>query len=316
MGWTDRQDGKKRRAVKEARNNIPPVYCIVLNWNGWKDTIECLNALEESTYSSLTIIVVDNGSTDDSVERIQSAFPNIPLLQTGSNLGFASGNNVGMRYALDRGTDYIWLLNNDTRPAPNALSALVEKAMTDRRIGAVASICYYADAPSTVQVWAGTRFNLWTGYSPPITQPHPDEWFHALNGTSLLIACTAIEAIGLLDEMFFLYWEDTEYCLRLRNHGWRLAAAPNSRVLHKVSASTGGNKIILDRYQTTSGLRLLRLYSPVPHLAMLLFLTIRFARRILRFNFSRCRSVWLGMQDYYAHHTVTIRPICDTEGRR
>ena len=114
----------------------------------------------------------------------------------------------------------------------------------------------------------------------------------------MLIARAALEDVGLLDEGFFLYWEDTEFSIRLRKRGWRIAASPDSRVLHKVNASTGGNKVVLDRFQTASGLRLLRLHSPAPRLASLLFLTARLARRVARLQFERCRSVWLGIQDY------------------
>jgi GT2 family glycosyltransferase len=277
----------------------PPVACIVLNWNGWQHTIDCLDALKESTYPELNVIVVDNGSTDDSVARIRASHPDILLIESGKNLGFAGGNNIGIRYALAHGADYVWLLNNDTKPAPDALSALVAKALTDRRIGAVASICYYADAPSKVQAWAGTRVNLWIGYVRNSTVPHEDEWFEALYGASLLIARGAMEDAGLLDEGFFLYWEETEFCLRLRKKGWQLAAAPNSSVLHEVSASIGGNALVLDRYFTASGLNILRLHSPAPHLASLLFLTVRFARRLLRLQFARCTSVWGGARDHY-----------------
>ena len=276
----------------------PQVSCIVLNWNGWQNTLECLDALKQCSYPEFAIIVVDNGSTDDSIARIRAAHPDIRMLETGKNLGFAGGNNVGIRYALAHNSDYVWLLNNDTRPAPDALSALLAKALADKRIGAVASVTYYADSPSRVEAWAGARINLWIGYGRNSTMPHTDDWFHSLNGASMLIARPALEDAGLLDEGFFLYWEDTEFCLRLRKRGWRLAAAPESRVLHKVNASTGGNRIVLDRYQTASGLRLLRLHSPSPRLASSLFLSIRFARRLLRLQFARCRSVWLGIQDY------------------
>ena len=276
----------------------PQVSCVVLNWNGWADTIECLGALHECRYPSLNVIVVDNGSTDDSVARIKAAHPDILVLESGKNLGFSAGNNIGIRYALAFGADYIWLLNNDARPAPGALLALVAKAASDRTIGAVASICYYADAPSTVQAWAGSRINLWIGHGGLCTEHHTDDWFDSLNGTSMLVARAAIENVGLLDEGFFLYWEDTEFCLRLRKNGWRIAAAPDSHVLHKVNASTGGNKIVLDRYQTASGLRLLRLHSPVPNLALFLFLAIRFSRRLLRLEFARCQAVWAGIEDY------------------
>ncbi|HWF92510.1 MAG TPA: glycosyltransferase family 2 protein [Terriglobales bacterium] len=275
----------------------PQVSCIVLNWNGWRDTVECLNALKKSTYPQ-TVIVVDNGSTNDSVARIRASHPDILLIESEKNLGFAGGNNIGIRHALTHGADFVWLLNNDTQPAPNALSALVAKALIDPKVGAVASICYYASSPSLVEAWAGARVNLWIGYGRNSTRPRSDEWFDSLNGTSVLVSRMALEDAGLFDEEFFLYWEDTEFCFRLRKKGWRLAAAPDSQVLHKVNASTGGNKLALDRYQTTSGLRLLRLHSPAPYLASLAFLLIRFVRRLARLQFDRCRSVWAGVQDY------------------
>ncbi len=276
----------------------PRVTCILLNWNGWRDTLDCLAALDESSYPHLNVIVVDNGSSDESVARIRAAKPDLTLLETGANLGFAGGNNVGLRHALKNGADYVWLLNNDTRPAPDTVSALIDKALTDRRIGAVGSVCYYADKPDMVQIWAGGRVNLWIGYSPSTQKPHKDAWFHWLNGTSLLLSRAALQDAGLLDDGFFLYWEDVEMGLRLRNRGWRLAAAPESKVLHKVSASTNKSKVLLDRFATASGLRTLKLYSPAPRLAMGLFLLIRFARRLLRLRFARCKSVWQGIRDY------------------
>jgi hypothetical protein len=279
-------------------NVSPPVTCIVLNWNGWQDTIECLEALRQCTYTNLTNVVADNGSTNDSVARIKAARPDILLLESSKNLGFAAGNNIGIRHAIAHGAEYVWLLNNDTQPAPDALTALIVKAMTDDRIGAVGSVCYYADSPATVEAWAGARVNLWIGYGRNSTKPREDGWFHSLNGTSILVSTAAIKDAGLLDEGFFLYWEDTEFCLRLRKRGWRIAAAPGSRILHKVHGSTAGNLLNLDRYQTSSGLRLLQLHSPAPRLASMLFLMIRFARRLIRLQFARCGSVWLGIQDY------------------
>jgi GT2 family glycosyltransferase len=284
----------------------PSVACIIVNWNGWQDTIECLDALDRCDYPCLHVVVVDNGSTNDSVARIRSARPDIVLLESGKNLGFAGGNNVGLRYALARDIDYFWLLNNDTKPAPDALSALVEKALTNKRIGAVGSICYYADRPETVQAWGGARVNLWIGYVHNSTISRDDWWFHSIYGASMLVPRNAFEDIGLLDEGFFHSWEETEFCLRLRKRGWLLAAAADARVLHKVNASTGGSKLVLDRYFTTSGLRILRLHSPIPYLAMVLFLAIRFARRLVCLQFSRCRSVWAGVLDYC--HMIPVTP--------
>lgn len=276
----------------------PKVVCILVNWNGWRDTIECLDALKENDYPDLTAVVVDNGSSNDSVSRIRAAHPEILLFESAKNLGFAGGNNIGMRYALENGADFVWLLNNDTKPAGDALSKMVAKALSDPTIGAVGSVCYYADRPDTVQVWAGATANMWIGYAKNYTTPQGDEALDSLYGASMLIACPALKQVGLLDEGFFHYWEETEFSLRLREAGWRLAAAPNSRILHKVGASTGGYNPVLDRYFTTSGLRILHLHSKVRYVSMLWFVMARFASRILRFRLSRCSSVWQGIQDY------------------
>lgn len=287
------------------KSSDPLVGCVILNWNGWRDTIDCLNALEKCTYRNFVSVVVDNGSTDDSVARIQDIYPDLTILQATRNLGFAGGNNLGIRYALAKKADYIWLLNNDAKPLPDALSALVSKAVADKRIGAVGSICYYAERPDVVQIWAGGRVNLWIGYSPYATEPHADDWFHWLNGTSLLLACMALEHVGLLDEKYFLYWEDTELSLRLRRNGWRLAVAADSQVLHKVSASTGRSRSMLDRYTTASGLRTLRLYAPIPPISMLLFIGMRVGRRLMRLQLARCQSVWLGIRDYFQARPIS-----------
>lgn len=250
------------------------------------------------TYQPLDIIVVDNASTDESVSKIRGAHPEVTLLESAQNGGFAAGNNIGIRHGLARGADYVWLLNNDTMPAPDALTALVAKIVSGENIGAVASVCYFADAPSTIQAWAGSRINLWIGHSRLITEHGGEESIDTLNGTSMLISRAALEDVGLLDEGFFLYWEDTELCLRLRKKGWDIAAAPDSHVLHRVNGSTAGNISILDRHQTSSGLRILRLHSRVPYLSLAFFVAMRLTRRLSRLQFGRCRSVWAGIQDY------------------
>lgn len=276
----------------------PKVTCILVNWNGWHDTIACLKALEESTYPDTEVLVVDNGSTDGSVTRIRQSFPNILLIENDANLGFAGGNNLGIRYAIEHRSDFIWLLNNDTKPSPDALSALVKKAVSDPQIGAVGSVLYYMSDPSKVQVWGGARVNLWFGYGRNTTKPHEDAWFDALYGASMLVRVNAILEVGMLDEGFFHYVEETELCVRLRKKQWKLAAAPNSRVLHRVSASTKGNSNILTRYFTTSMLRLIRLHAPLPPISMFFFLVIRLGKRFMRLQWKQCRDVLSGVKDY------------------
>ncbi len=98
-------------------NSTPRVCCILLNWNGWQDTIECLDALKECTYQHMEIVVVDNGSTNGSVSKIKAAYPSIAVVESKENLGFAKGCNLGIRYGLARDADYLWLLNNNTKPS-------------------------------------------------------------------------------------------------------------------------------------------------------------------------------------------------------
>jgi len=106
----------------------PKVVIIVLNWNGWRDTIECLESLQRLTYPNYQVIVVDNGSTDDSVGRIRRAYPNVVLIETDENLGYAGGNNVGINYALKHGTEYVLILNNEVKIEPNVLTVMIEVA--------------------------------------------------------------------------------------------------------------------------------------------------------------------------------------------
>ncbi|HIP87591.1 MAG TPA: glycosyltransferase family 2 protein, partial [Anaerolineales bacterium] len=128
----------------------PRVTAIVVNWNGLEDTIACLASLAEVDYPSLEVVVVDNGSTDGSPALLRQRFPRLALLETGENLGYAGGNNVGVRYVLERGADYVLLLNNDTEVAPGFLRRLVEVAEADPRVGVVGPTIYYYDRPDVV----------------------------------------------------------------------------------------------------------------------------------------------------------------------
>src|SRR5690606_10998851 len=125
----------------ELERRMAPRVCIVmLNWRCVEDTLRCLESLRNLRYPAYRVMVVDNGSGDDSVVRIAEQFPEVDLVETGANLGFSGGCNVGIRRALEQGADYIWLLNSDTRVDPNALTAMVELAETSPRLGAVGSV--------------------------------------------------------------------------------------------------------------------------------------------------------------------------------
>ena len=277
----------------------PLVGCVIVNWNGWRDTVACLDALRQIEYSRLFVVIVDNGSSDDSVSRIQAAHPAVHLLQTGKNLGFSGGNNAGIREVMRQEVKYVWLLNNDTQPARAALRELVRSAEEDFRLGAVGSVLHYAAAPQKIQAWGGGWINLWSGRSTHATAPpKPGRRLDFLTAASMLVRRKTFEDVGLMDDRFFLYWEDAELCFRLRQNSWDLGVARHAIVLHKVSASTRKRTSPTDRYFTSSAIRFLSQYSPVPRLAAFLFLSLRILHRVLGGRLKAIRNVWQGVQDY------------------
>lgn len=220
------------------------IYIVVLNWNGWKDTLDCLASLAKLDYPRYEVVVVDNGSTDGSEEKIRDAYPSVTVLQTGANLGFAGGNNVGIRYAMEQGADYVWLLNNDTVVDREALKALVTEAESGDAVGMVGSKILYHDAPG--RIWfAGGEVNTRTGRTRHAGMNEVDSirWnaprdVDYASGCSMLVSRGIVEDIGLMDEIFFMYFEDLDWCARARNSGWRIRYQPKSQVWHKVSQSS------------------------------------------------------------------------------
>jgi len=214
------------------------VAIVVLNWNGSNDTQMCLSSLRQLNYDNYEVIVVDNGSSDDSVDRIGSDFPEVTLMETGENQGFAGGCNRGISHALSNSADFVWLLNNDTIVDPDALRRLVDKAQQDRRIAAVGSAIYSMEDPHRLEAWGGGRVNFWLGHSRHFLAPVPDEAIDFITGASMLISREALERVGLLDEQFFMYWEDADLCFRLRLLGWATYYCPLAGVTHLTSRSS------------------------------------------------------------------------------
>ncbi|MGK7368687.1 MAG: glycosyltransferase family 2 protein, partial [Candidatus Halalkalibacterium sp. M3_1C_030] len=133
----------------------PKVHIIILNWNGKEDTIECLNSLKALEYPNFEIVVVDNASSDGSVSEIKDKFPETTLLESEINRGYAGGNNIGLRYALNHDSDYAWILNNDTVVDKNALGSLVKKMKIDGSIGICGSRLVYYHDRETIQALGG-----------------------------------------------------------------------------------------------------------------------------------------------------------------
>jgi len=267
------------------------VVVIILNWNGAPDTVQCVKQVQSLHDASSACLVVDNGSTDDSVAHIRSAHPDVPLLETGENLGFAGGCNAGIRVAMDADAEFVWLLNNDAFPMPGALSALVEVADSDPSVGAVGSVLRYMRDPEQVQTWGGGWHRPWLGAGINWRRPVPGALVTYLVGASLLLRTASLADIGLLDDGFFMYREDVDLCVRLRQDGWAVAVAPDSTVFHAVGGSSTG-AVQRDSWVAESAVRYYRKHAPWPLGALAVETVGKIAARVLRGDWERARTVW------------------------
>jgi GT2 family glycosyltransferase len=201
----------------------------------------------------------------------EDARAEVVLVRTGANAGFAAGNNVGLRYVLARGdADYVWLLNPDTVVDPDALGALVGAAEADPRVGMVGGKLLYYHAPGRVQAAAGGRLARWNGSTRLDGEGDPDDgrWDRPgepgyVHGACLLVRTALVREVGLLDEAYFMYSEEVDWCLRARRAGWRTAYAPGARVWHKEGMSVGRKSALQDYHSVRSRLILLRKFYPL-----------------------------------------------------
>lgn len=306
------QDPESTRPV--GGQNWPRVVAIVLNWNGWQDTVECLESLQGLKYPAQRVVLVDNGSTDDSLEQIKAwargeirvvspvlggspavkpvvwveyerglaeaggaaeeesvleaarADRRLVIIRTERNLGFAGGMNVGIRYACVRGAEYVWLLNNDTVVEAGTLTDLISAIADLDSVGIAGPLCldYYqpqsvVDSIGVIRPWRGV-----IGGVPKTLRL--DERGRAdvelIYGFNMLVSAASMRAAGLMDERFFLYVEETEWCVRMRRKGWRLVYVSTSRAWHKGARSTGWGSSLMYYYIARNQLWLFSMHFP------------------------------------------------------
>jgi len=347
-------------------NITPRVHIVILNWNGWKDTQECLESVFRQNYNNFQVVVCDNDSQDGSVEHILAwanaeesapdpgehplAMLSMPpiekpvtsicldrhgvehdailstetqlvVIHTGGNLGFAGGNNVGFKYALKQPEcDYIWLLNNDTVIAPDALQKMVAHSRELDKQGVSNTcgntVCFYDD-PSIVQALGGSSFNRWTGVATETLGrflPLSDEIDHAcyqkkldyITGCSWLLPRTFLDEIGLMEEGYFLYYEEIDWVLRSK-HKYQLTYAPEAYIYHKEGSSIGSktmnkdSSLLSDFYMARNKFKVAAKFNPMM-LPTVFLSTI--LQALNRFRRGHLEKAWLlikvmfGKQNY------------------
>jgi len=214
---------------------VAPVAVVLVNWCGTGHTLSCLASIGQLNGPAPYVIVVENGSADDSLARLRAAPGIDALIESKENLGFGGGCNLGIAHAREAGCSHVWLLNNDTNPMPDALTALLDKMREHPQTGATGSLIFRDSACTDLVCWGGGNVSFLTGQPRQRKTPGP---LNFLTAASMLLRLDALAAIGDFDERFFLYWEDTDLSFRLRAAGWHLEVAEASHIRHAISAST------------------------------------------------------------------------------
>jgi GT2 family glycosyltransferase len=238
-------------------SRVPQVTAVVLNWRRPQDTLGAVASLRESGWPALDVLVVENGSGDGSAERLASELPEgVDLLVNERNLGFAGGSNCGIRRALERGADYVFLLNSDARVTETTVGGLVQALIAAPRAGAAGpAVLGTADPPvleslgGLIDLRSGRIRHLGAGH--PWTAdgadrgPRPTDM---INGCAFMVRREAVEQTGLMDERFFCYLEEADWCLRFAAAGWTVLLVPGETVRHCGGASLGGTSSALRVY--------------------------------------------------------------------
>jgi GT2 family glycosyltransferase len=286
----------------------PLVVTVILNTNRRADTLDCLQSLAQSSYSNSRIIVLDNASSDGSVAAIRAVFPSVQLLELTENLGYAGNNNVGIKAALQQGADWVLVLNEDTIVGPDCLAELMHVGESDQRIGIVGPMVYHHGEPTIIQSAGGSLGRHWESHhiaqNQPDTQqfsaPHAVDW---ISGCAILVRRAVIEQVGMLDERFFYYWEETEWCLRAKRSDWQIMHVPGAKLWHKGVQRDYRPKPSVAYYNTRN-----RLFMLKKHRAPLGIQVAAWAQITRTLTSMSIRPKWRGSR---AHRDAMLRGTID-----
>ncbi|GAB4533069.1 MAG: glycosyltransferase family 2 protein [Anaerolineales bacterium] len=283
------------------------VIAVTVNWNRAEDTLACIASLHAQRPVPPQVIVVDNGSSDDSVAQLRVATPEVMLMTNERNLGFSGGYNLGIRQALALGAAYVLIINNDAILAPDALATLLQHAAPG--VGALAPLIYHAPPERVIwslggrtHPWTLEKSNPWVGQPDRGTLPHIIEQ-DFLTGCILLLPRATLETVGLFDEGFWLYYEDMDFARRVRLAGLRMLTVTEAHAWHKVASSSGGSDSPSERYwMARSSVRFFRKHGW--GWRMLVILPYRLGSALktslqlgARGRFQALHAYWRGLRD-------------------
>ncbi|HMN75144.1 MAG TPA: glycosyltransferase family 2 protein [Burkholderiaceae bacterium] len=311
--------------MKTAKDDQPRVWVVVVNWNGCSDTIECLESLLKYGGPLLSgVVVCDNQSSDGSVVRIAewlgsrgvrsrefafdgSAFTRVGsetfdradecgsqviIINTGGNLGFAGGNNVGIRYVRgSRGYEYIFFLNNDAAIGPGCIDAAVSRFAENQELGMVGCTILNKEPPEAVQAFGGASFQPWLARGSVIGAGAPidrsvnrslvESKLDYIHGAALMINRECLEKVGPMEEDYFLYYEEIDWAIRAKRAGYSLGYAQSALVFHKGGATIGSSSddskrsLLSEYYLVRNAVRFTKKFYPHRSFTVLPFLWLK-----------------------------------------
>jgi GT2 family glycosyltransferase len=278
--------------------SLPYVISVILNTNRRDDTLACLSSLTQSTYPNHSVIVLDNDSSDGSIEAIQEKYPCTLIVSLEKNMGYAGNNNVGIEIALQEKADWVFILNEDTVLNQNCIDKLVSEGEKDRKIGIVGPMVYHYDEPEYIQSAGGMLGQYWESIhiakneldTGQMSTTHQVEW---VSGCAIMVRSEVVKDIGMLDARFFYYWEETEWCLRAAKAGHKIMHVPSAKLWHKGVQRDYTPKPSLMYYDTRNHLLLLKKHhAPIK---VWFYTVFKIIRTLLSWSI---RPKWCGKKLY------------------
>lgn len=287
----------------------PFLQVIILSNNSRENALACLASLFQSDYQNFHVILLDNSSADGTVDAVAAAYPEVQVVSLTENLGYAGNNNVGIRMALERGAEWILVLNDDTVLDTACLTTLMQAVTTDPKIGIAGPMVYHFNEPQVIQSAGGMLGKYWNSLHlgqneldhGQFPAPHSVEW---ISGCAILMRRAVIEQVGMLDPNYFLYWEETEWCLRASRAGWKIVHVPQARLWHKGVQRDYEPKPYVTYYTTRN-----QLFTLAKHKAPLMawvYTLVQIFRTLVswtirphwRFKRDHRNAMWRGLVDF------------------
>ncbi|GAP10785.1 predicted glycosyltransferases [Bellilinea caldifistulae] len=298
----------------------PLIGIIILNTNRKDDTLACLSSLQNCRYPNLVTWVLDNSSSDGSVEAICDQYPQTRIIRLTENKGYAGNNNAGIHAALQAGADWVFVLNEDTILDPLSISHLIQFGISNQQAGILGPLVYHFDEPEIIQSAGGKITKSWQAIhigqneqdQGQFIQPIQVDW---ISGCAILIRREVIEQVGGIDERYFYYWEETEWCIRARSAGWQVWMVPQAKIWHKGVQRNYQPSPNVTYYATRN--RLLTLSKHRASFSDRVGVNIALFRTLLAWSFlprwknkkPHRNALLQGMIDFYSNHFGARRKI-------